>query len=165
LLAPSCGIDDTAAPAGAEKWRERNLGKIFLACSVFEDYAFTVRILLNWLLSALSLLIVTRVVPGFIVKGFGTALIAAVVIGLVNATIGLVLKLLTLPLTILTLGIFWLIINALMLMLASALVPGFKVDGFLPAFLGAILLSLVNMLLHWIIGMLASPGSNATTTF
>jgi len=136
---------------------------VFLLVSQLrEDYAFAMRILINWLLSAVSLLIVTRIVPGFVVKGFGTALIAAVVIGLVNATLGLVLKLLTLPLTILTLGIFWLIINALMLMLASALVPGFKVDGFLPAFLGAIVLSLVNMLLHWIIGMLAAPGSNTT---
>jgi putative membrane protein len=134
-----------------------------LVCSLVADYAFAMQILLKWLLSAVSLLIVTRIVPGFVVKGFGTALIAAVVIGLVNATIGLVLKVLTLPLTILTLGLFWLIINALMLMLASALVPGFKVDGFLPAFLGAIVLSLVNILLHWIIGMLASPGSNTTT--
>ena len=136
-----------------------------LVSFVSGDYAFAMRILINWLLSAVSLLIVTRIVPGFVVKGFGTALIAAVVIGLVNATIGLLLKLLTLPLTILTLGVFWLIINALMLMLASALVPGFKVDGFLPAFLGAIVLSLVNMLLHWIIGMLAAPGGTNTTTF
>jgi len=102
-------------------------------------------------------------VPGFVVRGFGTALIAAVVIGLVNATIGLALKILTFPLTILTLGIFWLIINALMLMLASAFVPGFKVQGFLPAFLGAIVLSLVNMVLHWIVGMLASPGPPTKT--
>lgn len=134
-----------------------------LVCCLFEDYAFAMQILLKWLLSAASLLIVTRIVPGFVVKGFGTALIAAIVIGLVNATIGLVLKVLTLPLTILTLGLFWLIINALMLMLASALVPGFKVEGFLPAFLGAIVLSLVNILLHWIISILASPGSSTTT--
>ena len=120
------------------------------------------RLLLNWLMSAISLLIVTRVVPGFIVRGFSTALLAAIVIGLVNATLGLLLKILTFPLTVLTLGVFWLIINALMLMVASALVPGFKVQGFIPAFLGAIVLSLVNLLLHWIVGMISSPSGNTS---
>src|SRR6266404_5291306 len=99
-----------------------------------------IRLLLNWFLSALSLLIVTRIVPGFVVSGFGPALLAVIVIGLVNGTLGLLLKILTLPLTILTLGIFWLVINALMLMAASAFVPGFKIRGFWPAFLGAIVL-------------------------
>ena len=79
------------------------------------------RLLLNWLLSALALLIVAHVVPGFYIRGFLTALLAAVVIGLVNATLGLFLKVITLPLTVLTLGIFWFVINALMLLLASAL--------------------------------------------
>ncbi|MGA2904938.1 MAG: phage holin family protein [Candidatus Korobacteraceae bacterium] len=106
------------------------------------------RLLLNWLLSAISLLIVSHVVPGFHVRGFTAALIAAVVIGLVNATLGLFLKIITFPLSILTLGIFWWVINALMLMFASALLsPNFVVRGFWPAFLGAIVLSLVNMVL------------------
>jgi putative membrane protein len=106
------------------------------------------RLLLNWLLSAISLLIVSYFVPGFFVRGFVAALIAALVIGLVNATLGLFLKIITLPLTLLTLGIFWLVINALMLMLASKLLaPNFVVTGFLPAFIGAIALSLVNMAL------------------
>jgi putative membrane protein len=70
------------------------------------------------------------------------------VIGLVNATIGFFLKLITFPLTILTLGIFWLVINALMLELASALVPGFIVQGFWSAFFGAIVLSLVSTVLR-----------------
>ena len=106
------------------------------------------RLLLNWLLSAISLLIVSHLVPGFHVRGFTAALIAAVVIGLVNATIGLFLKIVTFPLSILTLGIFWLVINALMLMFASALLsPDFVVRGFWPAFWGAIVLSLINMLL------------------
>jgi putative membrane protein len=106
------------------------------------------RLLLNWLLSAISLLIVSRVVPGFYVRGFIAALIAALVIGLVNATIGFFLKLVTLPLTFLTLGIFWWVINALMLMLASVLLaPDFVVRGFWPALWGAIVLSLINMLL------------------
>ena len=106
------------------------------------------RLLLNWLLSAVGLLIVSRLVPGFYLRGFTAALIAAVVIGLVNATLGLFLKIVTFPLTILTLGIFWLVINALMLIVASKLLaPDFMVTGFWPAFIGAIVLSLVNMLL------------------
>jgi putative membrane protein len=106
------------------------------------------RLLLNWLLSAISLLIVSKVVPGFYVRGFAAALIAALVIGLVNATLGFFLKIITLPLTLLTLGIFWWVINALMLMLASALLaPNFVVRGFWPAFWGAIVLALINMLL------------------
>ena len=105
------------------------------------------RLLLNWLLSAISLLIVSYIVPGFVVGSFKSALIAALVIGLINATIGLLLKVLTFPLTILTLGIFWWVINALMLMFASRFVPGFQVSGFWPAFLGAIVLALVNMVL------------------
>ena len=66
--------------------------------------------------------------------------------GLINATLGALLKLITLPLTILTLGIFWIVINALMLWLATAFVPGFQVSGFVAAFVGAIVLMLVNML-------------------
>jgi putative membrane protein len=111
------------------------------------------RLLLNWLLSAISLLIVSHLVPGFYVHGFMAALIAAVVIGLVNATLGFFLKLITLPLAFLTLGLFWLVINALMLMFASSLLaPDFVVRGFWPAFWGAIVLSLVNMLLKALAG-------------
>jgi putative membrane protein len=104
-------------------------------------------LLINWLLSALSLVIVANVIPGFQLSGFAAALIAAVVIGLVNGTLGFFLKVVTFPLTIVTLGLFWLVINALMLKVAAALVPGFRIDGFLPAFFGAIVLTLVNMVL------------------
>ena len=107
--------------------------------------------LVNWLLSALSLVIVAHVIPGFQVSGLAAALIAALVIGFVNGTIGLLLKILTFPLTIITLGIFWIVINALMLKLAAALVPGFRIQGFLPAFLGSIVLSLVNMALRFMV--------------
>jgi putative membrane protein len=108
------------------------------------------RMLLNWILSALAVWIVSRVVPGIYVSGLAAALIAALVIGFINATIGLLLKILTFPLTLLTLGLFWFVINALMLEFASALVPGFQVRGFFAAFVGAIVLSLVNMLLKWL---------------
>src|SRR5436853_2259106 len=109
-------------------------------------------ILINWLLSALSLMIVAHVVRGFEVTSFGTALIAALVIGLVNATVGLFLKIVTFPLTLVTLGIFWFVINALMLKLAAALVSGFTIQGFLPAFFGAIVLSLVNVFFKAVTG-------------
>jgi putative membrane protein len=104
------------------------------------------RLLLKWLLSAVALLIVTRLVPGFVVASLSTALIASIVIGLLNATIGFLLKLITLPLGILTLGLFFLVINAFMLILASHLVPGFIIVGFAPAFVGAIVLALLHML-------------------
>ena len=105
-------------------------------------------LLVSWLLSAISLLIVAHFVPGFVVEGFVAALIAAVVIGLINATIGLFLKIVTIPLSIVTFGIFLLVINALMLMLASSLLQGFTVTGFWPAFIGAVVLAILNALLR-----------------
>ena len=109
------------------------------------------RMLLHWLLSALSVWIVSRLVPGFSVSGPVAALIAAVVIGFVNATLGFFLKVVTFPLTVFTLGLFWLIINAVMIELASMIVPGFHVQTFGAAFWGAIVLSLVNMALKWLV--------------
>jgi putative membrane protein len=110
------------------------------------------RLLLNWVLSAIAVWIVAQVVPGVHVSGAKSALIAALVIGFINATIGLVLKVITFPLTLVTLGLFWLVINGLMLELASALLaPGFQVRGFFAAFVGAIVLSLVNLVLKGIV--------------
>lgn len=109
------------------------------------------RLLIKWLLSALAVWIVAQFVPGIHVSGPAAALIAALVIGLVNATVGLVVKVITFPLTILTLGLFWLVINAVMLELASMFVRGFEVHGFFAAFVGAILLSVVSSLLHWLV--------------
>src|SRR5208337_1084909 len=105
------------------------------------------RLLLSWILSAAAVWIVARLMPGISVSGAGAALIAALAIGFINATIGLVLKVITFPLTLITMGLFWFVINALMLELASAVVPGFQVHGFFAAFVGAIVLSLVNMLM------------------
>jgi len=110
-----------------------------------------VRLLLHWILSAVAVWIVAHVVPGIAVSGPVAALIAALVIGLVNATLGLLLKILTFPLTILTLGLFWFVINALMLEFAAALVPGFYVRGFIPALIGAVMLSLVSSVLQWLV--------------
>ena len=105
-------------------------------------------LLLQWFLYAVALLIVSRIVPGFHLHGLWPALIAALVIGLLNATLGFFLKVLTFPLTILTLGIFLLVINGLMILLASHFVRGFEVRGFFPAFWGAIVLALLHMLIR-----------------
>jgi putative membrane protein len=109
------------------------------------------RLLLSWILSAIAVWIVAHLVPGISVSGPVAALIAALAIGFINATIGMLLKILTFPLTLITLGLFWFVINALMLELASAIVPGFRVHGFFAAFVGAIVLSLVNLLLKAIV--------------
>jgi putative membrane protein len=109
------------------------------------------KLLAHWILSALCLLLVAHFVPGFFVKGFGTALIAAVVIGLVNGTIGALVKIITFPITILTFGLFWLVINALMLKFAALFVPGFEVRGLWPAFWGGLILSILNMIVRQIL--------------
>ncbi len=108
-------------------------------------------LLLQWLLSAAALILVAKIVPGFQVLGLWPALIASLVIGLLNATVGFVLKIMTFPLSILTLGIFLLVINAIMILVASAIVPGFKVSGFAPAFWGAIVLSILGMVIRAIV--------------
>ena len=108
-------------------------------------------LLLIWFLSSLSLLIVAYVVPGFELAGLGSALIASIVVGFLNATIGFLLKLLTFPLSLLTLGLFFLVINAIILLLASAFVPGFHIRGFGAAFLGAIVLMLVRIVFRLVL--------------
>ena len=106
------------------------------------------KLLAHWVLSALSLLLVARFVPGFRVRGVGAALIAALVIGFVNGTLGLALKFLTIPLSILTLGLFLLVINALMLELSSWFVPGFAVRGFGTAFIASLILSALSVVIR-----------------
>ena len=109
------------------------------------------RLLLHWVISAVAVWIVAHIVRGISVDSATAALIAAAVIGLINATLGLMLKILTFPLTILTLGLFWFVINALMLELAAALVRGFYVRNFIAALIGAVMLSLVSSVLHWLL--------------
>ena len=109
------------------------------------------RILLRWLINAVSLLIVAYIVPGFELHGFGAALIAAIIFGIVNSTLGLLLKIITFPLTIFTLGLFLIVINAIMLKMAASVTPGFIVHTWTAALLGAIVLSLVSAFLNWLI--------------
>ena len=108
-------------------------------------------LLVNWFLSALSLIIVAHVVSGFHVQSFGTALIASLVFGLFNSTLGVLLKVLTLPLTIVTFGLFLFVINALILRMTSGLVSGFYVESFGPAFVGAIVLAIVTTVLRHLV--------------
>jgi putative membrane protein len=110
-----------------------------------------VKLLLRWLINALSLVIVANFVPGFELHGFGAALIAALIIGFVNSTLGLVLKVLTFPLTIVTFGLFLIVINAIMLKMAAAVTPGFAVHSWSAAFVGALLLSIITAFLHWLV--------------
>jgi putative membrane protein len=114
------------------------------------------RLLLHWILSALCLLLVAHLVPGFVVRSFFAALIAAVVIGLVNATLGLLLKVLTFPLTIVSFGIFLLVINAVMLKVAEFFIPRFYVVGFWPASGGRIL-----GVLHFVVRRLMREGKES----
>ena len=104
--------------------------------------------LIQWLLYAVALLVVSKIVPGFTVQGLWPAMIASLVIGLLNATVGLFLKIVTFPLSILTLGLFLLVINGLMILVASSIVRGFNVRGFVPAFWGAVVLALLGMLIR-----------------
>jgi putative membrane protein len=106
--------------------------------------------LLQWILNAIALLIVAHFVDGFIVNSFVSALIAVVVIGLFNATLGLLLKIITLPLGIITFGLFFLVINAVILWFSSKLVPGFAVTTFKAAFLGALALALIHILIGFV---------------
>jgi putative membrane protein len=101
------------------------------------------RLLLLWILNAVALLAVTWLLPSIQVSGFGAALIAALVLGFINTLVRPVLALLTLPITVLTLGIFYLVLNGFLFWLASALLPGFHVEGFWAAVFGAILYGVI----------------------
>jgi putative membrane protein len=108
------------------------------------------RMLIQWVLSAIALMIVSRIVPGFFVTGLEPAMMAALVIGFLNATLGYLLKLITFPLALLTFGLFLLVINAAMIMMASRFVSGFYVYGWTPAFWGAVVLAIISMLIRMI---------------
>lgn len=107
-------------------------------------------LLLKWLGLALAIMFVGWLVPGIVIYNFTTALIAAVVIALVNLVIKPILLFLTLPINILTLGLFILVINALLFMFVAYLVPGVEVDGFWSAFLGALVLSILSIGISWL---------------
>jgi putative membrane protein len=109
-------------------------------------------ILLQWLVCAVALILVAKIVPGVWVKSFGSALFAALVIGLINALIRPLLILLTIPITILTLGLFLFVINALLFLLAGRLLSGFKVRDFWSALGGSIVYSILVYLADRLLG-------------
>jgi len=104
-------------------------------------------IILVWILNAVALLVVAYILPGITVASFGSALIAALVLGLLNTLVKPVLILLTLPITIVTLGLFLLVLNALVFWFAGSVLKGFQVNGFWWALLGAFVYSIVSGLL------------------
>jgi putative membrane protein len=107
--------------------------------------------LIHWLVVAVSLWVATNLVPGVRVASTNTLLLAALVLGLINALIRPILFIITLPITILTLGLFYFVVNGLAFALAAALVPGFTVTSFMSAVLGALVVSVVS----WILGSIA----------
>lgn len=108
-------------------------------------------IIIKILISALAVFVTAYLLKGVTVKNFGSAILVAIVLGVVNAIVRPVFVFLTIPVTILTLGLFLLVINALLIMLVDAIVPGFKVKSFWWALLFSIILSLVNGILSWIL--------------
>jgi putative membrane protein len=104
-------------------------------------------ILVNLIIYTIAIALAAWVLPGVTVTGAGAAILTAIILGLINTFIKPILVLLTLPVNVLTLGLFTLVINALLIMLASAIVPGFQVDGFWWALLYAIILSILSAIL------------------
>jgi putative membrane protein len=103
--------------------------------------------ILHWVLTALILLLVAKITPGVYLAGFGTAMMAALILGLVNFFLRPLLSLLTLPINVLTLGLFSFVINALMFGLVAWIVPGFEVTSFLSALVGSLLLAVMTAIL------------------
>lgn len=101
--------------------------------------------IINWIISTIAVAIAAYLLPGVMISGLVPALVAALVIGIVNAFLRPLLIVLTLPLTILSLGLFALVINSGLILLAAAIVPGFRVNGFWWALIFSLVLSLVTM--------------------
>ena len=106
-------------------------------------------LLLHWVVSAVAILLTSALVPGFKVKGFVTALVAAFIIALANYFLRPILVFLTFPLTILTLGFFLFVVDAIILRLCAGLLKNFEIKGWLSAIGGAIVLMLTSSFLHW----------------
>ena len=109
--------------------------------------------IIRWLVNAVGLLIVSKIMQSIEIDGIMTAIVAAAVIGLINIFLRPLLLILTLPINILSLGLFTLVINGLIFYFVGSIVEGFHVTGFLAAFLGALILSIINVLATFLIGM------------
>jgi putative membrane protein len=116
------------------------------------DWEKSMTLILRWILNALALMAVAYLYPGVAVSGFFAALVAALVLGLVNAVIRPILILLTLPINILTLGLFTFVINALLFWFVAEIIKGFTVSGgFVAALIGSLLYSLITLLTSWLV--------------
>lgn len=111
-------------------------------------YAF-MKLIAKIIIGALALLFVAQVVPGIVVENFYIALIAAVILGILNAVVRPILIVLTLPVTILTLGLFIFVINALLFLFVASFVDGFAVDGFLAALFGSLIVSVISLIANY----------------
>jgi putative membrane protein len=105
------------------------------------------KLLLRLVISTLAVLVAAHLVPGVVVSSTGTAIIVAIVLGLLNTFLKPVLQILALPITILTLGLFYFVVNVFIIYLASSLVDGFSVTGFIPALLFGLVVSVVSAIL------------------
>jgi len=110
-------------------------------------------LLAHLIITAALLLLVANMVTGMHIEGWGSAFLAALVLGVVNAIIRPLMVILTIPITIVTLGLFLFVINALMLWLAAALVPGFRIENFGAALFGSIILTVLNILIAAVFGI------------
>ncbi|HON22470.1 MAG TPA: phage holin family protein [Syntrophales bacterium] len=108
-------------------------------------------LIVRWLIMTIAILAAAYFIEGIYVRGFGSAFLAAAFLGLLNTLFRPLLIILTLPINILTLGIFTFVINALLLKMTAAVIPGFAIQGFWPAIFGALVISVVNWLLHLLI--------------
>lgn len=117
------------------------------------------KLLLRWLLLAAALLLVAHLYTGVQVASFGAAMIAALVLGLLNTLVRPLLVLLTLPVTLLTLGLFLFVINALMFWAAASVLDGFNVTGFGAALIGSLIYSLAGMVIDVAMERLFAPGA------
>ena len=116
------------------------------------------QLLIALVLNAVALVITTKIVPGISVDNYTTALLAAIVLGVVNTFVKPILSYLSAPVTTVTLGLFTFVINAVVLMIVSAIVPGLMIDGWLAAILGAVVLSVVSTILASVLGDVAKLG-------
>ncbi|EKD85594.1 MAG: hypothetical protein ACD_37C00681G0004 [uncultured bacterium] len=105
-------------------------------------------IIINLLLSAIAVFVAANVLPGIEVENFTTALVAAIVLGVINAFLKPILVILTLPINLVTLGLFTFVLNALLILLAANIVSGFHVDGFISALILSLVLAVINFFLH-----------------
>lgn len=123
---------------------------VFWRCKIKQKGRYFMVLLVRWILFTLAIMFVAWLVPGINVENFQSAMLVTVIIALINIFIRPLIVFITLPINILTLGVFTLVINALLLMLAGYLAPGFYVDGFLSAFLGSIVLAFLGLIINMV---------------